>query len=136
MVGRHRYITCLRKYGYWKLQFPDFANRKPINFHFCNYGGEDGALLAAISYRDEFLQSIDLHGSAINGYIKNNRKYAINLCIHKYKGFIVGSWMATENGKRKQKKITRSFGKIRTEDEALALVMKALEDNMNRKLNL
>ncbi len=128
MAEKYRYLTCLRKYGYWKLQFPAFSNEKPMNFHFSNYGGEDGALKAAISYRDIFLKSIGLHESVLYGYIKNNRKYANNLCIHKHENRIIGSWMAGEGANRKQRKISRSFGAIRTEAEAIALVIEAIEN--------
>ena len=128
MAEKYRYLTCLRNYGYWKLQFPSFSNEKPMNFHFSNYGGEDGALKAAISYRDTFLKSIGLHESVLYGYIKNNRKYANNLCIHKHENRIIGSWMAGEGANRKQRKISRSFGAIRTEAEAIALVIEAIEN--------
>ena len=128
MAEKYRYLTCLRKHGYWKLQFPSFSNEKPMNFHFSNYGGEDGALKAAISYRDIFLKSIGLHESVLYGYIKNNRKYANNLCIHKHENRIIGSWMAGEGANRKQRKISRSFGAIRTEAEAIALVIEEIEN--------
>ena len=126
MAEKYRYLTCLRKYGYWKLQFPAFSNEKPMNFHFSNYGGEDGALKAAISYRDTFLKSIGLHKGFLYGYIKNNREYANNLCFHRYGNRIIGSWMAGEGDNRKQRKISRSFGEIRTEEQAFALVVEAI----------
>ena len=115
---------------------PRFCGGKQIYFSRHNYGGAEVALIEAQYFRDEAFRAagVGLH-EPIRPTKKRRERGQVLPVAETYDPrrnhyLVVGYWMETINGERKQRKISRVIGK-RTREELWAEV----EEIVRRKVS-
>ena len=120
----------------WRVQLPRFCGGKQIYFSHHNYGGAEAALIEAQYFRDEAFKAA---GVGLYEPIRPTKKrrdrgqvlpVAETYDPRRNHYLVVGYWMETINGERKQRRISRVIGK-RTREELWAEV----EEIVRRKVS-
>lgn len=108
----------------WRVQLPSLIGKEILYFSFSDYGGSESALIQAQYHRDDSFAKagIDLYMRVRQRYSKKARDSVLNINegVDGRTGnhFIAGSWMVNTNGAPRQKKVSRTFGALRTRQEA------------------
>lgn len=118
-------ISYHRRWGGWRVMLPSICGKEVTYFFFSDYGGPEAALLEAQTYRDDAFAKVGLDPFMRLRDRCTKRERGDLLSIWEapsYRGtneqFIIGSWMAMVDGKVRQRKVSRAFGRARTRQQA------------------
>ena len=129
----------------WRVQLPRFCGGKQIYFSSRNYGGAETALIEAQYFRDEAFNAagVGLH-EPIRPTKKRRERGQVLPVAETYDprrnhSLVVGYWMETINGERKQRKISRVIGKRSREElwaEVEEIVRRKVSEEAERRQRL
>lgn len=128
---RHKYISWVEFGEYYKVFLPKFARpNHSLHYYKKDYSSKEDALKAAIRERDRRLRGAPREA----GYFKSNPNRVlggdiplIDTVDSRGKPVIVGYWMDHSGDRPVQRKISRSYPIVRSQEQAIEEVLKELE---------
>lgn len=133
-------IDYHQSWSAWRVQLPGLVGYGTRYFSFKAYGDPEAALIEAQYFRDDAFEKtgIDLYARSRTRFTK--QEAGTTLCIHEgvdYRNggrFIFGTWQETgRDGVSRQRRVSRTFGRLRTRDEAWSEVEHLVRHGMDQE---